>query len=67
MLEMWCVLCCALRFLVRFEIVIWLGSKLEVVSCLLFEASVACAILEAISGCLEFCVSCRGVGPGGSC
>ena len=44
-----------------------MGSKLEVVRCLLFEASVACAILEAISGCLEFSVSCRGVGPGGSC
>ena len=32
-----------------------------------FEASVACAILEAMSGCLEFSVSCICVGPGGSC
>ncbi len=64
---MWCLLCCVLRLLFRFEMVTCIGSDLVAVGCLFFEASVACAILEAMSGCLEFSVSCIGVGPGGSC
>ncbi len=31
------------------------------------ETSFACAMLEAMSGCLESSVSCIGVGPGESC
>ncbi len=44
-----------------------MGSDLVAVGCLFFEASVACAILEVMSGCLELSVSCIGVGLGGSC
>ena len=44
-----------------------IGSDLVAIGCLFFEASVACTILKAMSGCLEFSVSCIGVGPGGSC
>jgi len=44
-----------------------MGSNLLAVGCLFWEASVACAILVVISGCLELSVSCMGVGPGGSC
>ncbi len=46
------MLCCALRFLVRFEIVTCMGCVLMAVGCLLFEALVACAIVETMSGCL---------------
>ena len=61
------MLCCALRLFLRFEMVTCMGSELVAVGCLFFEASIACAILEAMPGCLEFRMSCIGVGPGGRC
>ncbi len=45
---------------------IYKGNNPEVDWCLCLEAYVACAMLEAMSGCLESSVSCSGVGPGGS-
>ncbi len=61
--KMWCELNRALRLFVRFEIVTCMGCGLVVVEKLLFEALVACNMLENMSDCLEFRVSCMGVGP----
>jgi hypothetical protein len=55
------------RFFDRLEIVIYRRSNPRVDGCLCLEASLACAMLEAMSSCLESSVSCSGVGPGGSC
>ena len=65
--RLWCVLCHALRFFVRFEIVTCMGCVLMAVGCLFFEALVACNMLETMSGCLKFRVSCIGVGSNGRC
>jgi len=53
--------------LYRFEIVICRVINPGDDKCLCLRASFACAMLEAMSGCLESIVSCSGVGPGGSC
>ena len=44
-----------------------MGCMLLAIECLFVEAIVACAMLETMSGCLEFRISCIGVGPGGKC
>ena len=54
-------------FLNRLEIVICRGNNPRVDGCLCLEVSFVCAMLEAMSGCLESSVSFSGVGPGGSC
>ncbi len=59
------VVWCIRRFFDSFEIVICRSNNPTVDWCLCLEASVACAMLEAMSGCLESSVSCSGVGPGG--
>ena len=61
------MMCCIRRFFVLFEILIHRGNNPRVDGCLCLWDSYACAMLEAMSGCLELSVSCSGVGPGGSC
>ena len=61
------VVWCILRVFYRFEFVIFRGTNPETDKCLCLWASFACAMLEAISGCLESSVSYSGVGPGGGC
>jgi hypothetical protein len=61
-----CVLRCDLRFFDRFEISMCMDGKPGVDRSLFWKVVLARAMLEAISGCLEFSVSCSGVGPGGS-
>ncbi len=58
---------CLRRFFDRLEIVIFKGNNPRVDGCLCLEVSFACAMLEAMSGCLESIVSCSGMGLGGSC
>ena len=57
---------CDLRFFDRFDIRMCMGGKRGVDRSLFWVIVVACAMLVAMSGCLEFSVSCSGVGPGGS-
>ncbi len=57
---------CILRLFDRFEIVICRGTNPGPDKCLCLLASFACAMLEAMHGCLESSVSCSGVGPKGS-
>ncbi len=62
---MFCVLRCALHFFHRFEMIMCMGGGPGVYKSLFWKVVLACAMLEAMSGCLEFSVSCSGVGPGG--
>ncbi len=62
---MFCVLRCDLRFFDRFEISMCMGGKPGVNRSLFWKVVLACAMLEAMSGCSEFSVSYSGVGPGG--
>ena len=58
---------CALRFFDRFDIRMCMGGGPGGGDRSLFwKIVVACVILVAMSGCLEFSASCNGVGPGGS-
>ena len=61
------VVWCILRFFDRFEIVICRGTSPGDDKRLCLWASFACAMLEAMPGCLESSVSCSGVRPRGIC
>ena len=52
------VMWCLRRFFYRLEIVIYRGNNPEVNWRVCLEASFACAMLEAMSGCLKSSVSC---------
>ncbi len=56
---------CALRFFDRFDIRMCMSGGPGDDRSLFWKIFVACAILVAMSGCLEFSASCNGVGPGG--
>ena len=43
-----------------------MGGKRGADKSLFWQIVVACSMLVAMSGCLVFCMSCIGVGPGGS-
>jgi hypothetical protein len=58
---------CPRRLFDRFEIVICKGINPRADWLMCLEASFACAMLEAMYGCLESGVSCSGIGPGGIC
>jgi hypothetical protein len=60
------VVWCILRFLDCCGIVIFRGTNPGDDRCLCLWAFFTCAMLEAMSGCLESSVSCSGVGSGGS-
>jgi hypothetical protein len=60
------VLRCDLRFFDRFEMIMCMGGGPGVDRSLFWKDVLTCAMLKAMSGCLEFSVSCSGVGPGGS-
>ncbi len=57
---------CASRFFDRFDIRMCMGGGPDVDRSLFWKFVVACAMLVAMFGCLEFSASCNGVGPGGS-
>ncbi len=57
---------CALRLFGRFDIRMCMGGGPDVDRSLFSKNVVACAMLVAMSGYLEFSASCNGVGPGGS-
>ncbi len=57
---------CYLRFFDRFDISMCMGGGLGVDWSIFWKVVLACAMLVAMSGCLEFSASCSGVGPGGS-
>ena len=63
---MFCVSRCDLRFFDRFDIRMCMGGKPGVDRNLFWRVVLACAMLVAMSGCLEFSTSCNVVGPGGS-
>ena len=60
------MLCFDLRFFDRFDIRMCMGGKPGVDRNLFWRVVLACAMLVAMYGCLEFSTSCSGVGPGGS-
>ena len=57
---------CDLRFFDRFDISMCMGGKRGVDRSMFWKVVLACAMLVAMSGCLEFSTSCTGVGPEGS-
>ena len=61
-----CVSRCDFRFFDRFDMWMWMGGKRGADGGLFWRVVVACEMLVAMSGCLEFCMSCNGVGPEGS-
>ena len=66
MAGVFCVSRCDLRFFDRFDINMCMGGKPCVYMILFWKVVLACAMLVAMSGCLEFSASCSGVGPGES-
>ena len=58
-----CVSRCDFRFFDRFDMWMWRGGKRGADGGLFWRVVVACEMLVAMSGCLEFCMSCNGVGP----
>ena len=56
---------CDLRFFDRFDISMCMGGKTSVDRSLFWKVVLACAMLVAMSGCLEFSASYSGVGLGG--
>ncbi len=61
-----CVSRCGLRFFDRFDISMCIGGKRGADRSLFWKIDVACAMIVAMSGCLEVSTSCNGVGPEGS-
>ncbi len=55
---------CDLRFFDRNDISMCMGGKRGVDRSLFWKVVLACAMIVAMSGCLEFSASCSGVGPG---